>query len=98
MGAEILEIDRRLSRFDQRNTPAGLLCRYAAGRVKHFLSRQVLTLSGAVSLVVLEEAKSAMTSKEWSDKMIQWMKVKGCRVTCWSFRNLSRARHCKPAF
>ena len=34
MGAEILEIDRRLSRFDQRNTPAGLLCRYAAGRVK----------------------------------------------------------------
>ncbi|WP_197918627.1 ATP-binding protein [Thiosulfatihalobacter marinus] len=53
MGAEILEIDRRLSRFDQRNTPAGLLCRYAAGRVKHFLSRQVLTLSGAVSLVVL---------------------------------------------
>ncbi len=53
MGAEILEIDRRLSRFDQRNTPAGLFARYAAGRVKHFRSRQVLTLSGAASLVVL---------------------------------------------
>ncbi|WP_165610021.1 ATP-binding protein [Shimia aestuarii] len=53
MGAEILEIDRRLAHFDRRNTPVGLLERYAVGRVKHFLGRQVLTLTGALSLVIL---------------------------------------------
>lgn len=53
MGAEILEISRRLERFDDRNTPLGLLRRYANGRIKHFLGRQIMTLSGAVSLILL---------------------------------------------
>ncbi|PSL19124.1 hypothetical protein [Shimia abyssi] len=53
MGAEILEIDRRLQRFDRRHTPQGLLLRYANGRVRHFAARQFQTLTGAVSLFFL---------------------------------------------
>lgn len=53
MDSKVSEIDRRLDEFDQRNTPAGRLSRYASGRVKHFASRQILTLSGAATLVVL---------------------------------------------
>ncbi|MEP2534372.1 ATP-binding protein [Shimia sp.] len=53
MGAEILEIDRRLARFDRQNTAAGLLVRYAVGRVRHFVSRQFITLTGALFLILL---------------------------------------------
>ncbi len=53
MGAEILELSRALTQFDAQNTPRGLLDRYAKGRIRHFASRQLLTLSGAAALVVL---------------------------------------------
>ena len=53
MNTEISEIDHRLANFNRRYSPPGLLARYASGRVKHFLSRQILTLSGAITLVLL---------------------------------------------
>ncbi len=53
MTQDVPEIDRRLAGVDQRNGPVERLDRYAAGRVKHFASRQILTLTGAMALVVL---------------------------------------------
>ena len=53
MTTELADTDRRLAEFDQRYSPAGLLSRYAMGRTKHFLSRQILTLTGAIILVFL---------------------------------------------
>ncbi|WP_299349397.1 PAS domain-containing hybrid sensor histidine kinase/response regulator [uncultured Shimia sp.] len=53
MDTDLSEIDQRLVEFNRRNGPAGLLVRYATGRVKHFASRQILTLSGAITLVLL---------------------------------------------
>lgn len=53
MNTELSDIDQRLGAFNARNSPAGRLARYASGRVSHFASRQILTLSGAISLVVL---------------------------------------------
>ncbi len=53
MKTELSDIDSRLAEFDRRYSPPGLLIRYATGRVKHFLSRQILTLSGALTLVAL---------------------------------------------
>ncbi|MFY0659841.1 MAG: response regulator [Shimia sp.] len=50
MAAEIHELNRALEAFDRRNTPAGLLVRYARGRLRYFPSRQVLVLFGAVVL------------------------------------------------
>ncbi|SHK34619.1 PAS/PAC sensor hybrid histidine kinase [Shimia gijangensis] len=53
MDTNVSEIDRRLAAFDRRHDPVGRLSRYASGRVKHFASRQILTLSGAITLLVL---------------------------------------------
>ncbi|MCW9042573.1 MAG: ATP-binding protein [Pseudopelagicola sp.] len=53
MMSRVQEMERRLKDFDARHSPRGLLARYAVGRVKHFASRQILTLSGAVSLFFL---------------------------------------------
>lgn len=50
MAAEIHELNRALEAFDQRNTPAGLLVRYARGRLRYFLSRQALAVFGAMVL------------------------------------------------
>jgi len=50
MAAEIHELNRALEAFDRRNTPAGLLVRYARGRLRHFHSRQVLMLFGVAAL------------------------------------------------
>ncbi|MCH2067110.1 PAS domain-containing hybrid sensor histidine kinase/response regulator [Shimia sp.] len=50
MAAEIHELNRALEAFDRRNTPAGLLVRYARGRLRYFFSRQALTLFGAMIL------------------------------------------------
>ncbi|MCB4379690.1 hybrid sensor histidine kinase/response regulator, partial [Synechococcus sp. MU1644] len=50
MAAEIHELNRALEAFDRRNTPAGLLVRYARGRLRYFVSRQSLTLFGAMVL------------------------------------------------
>ncbi|SMP07863.1 hybrid sensor histidine kinase/response regulator [Shimia sagamensis] len=50
MAAEIHELNRALEAFDQRNTPEGLLLRYARGRLRHFFARQSLSLFGALIL------------------------------------------------
>ena len=42
-----------LADFDSANSPDGLMLRYASGRVTHFLSRQILTLSGTASLMLI---------------------------------------------
>lgn len=48
--------------FDARQTPKGLLLRYAQGRVASFLSRQALTLSGTVFLFFLVSPAVGMTA------------------------------------
>ncbi|MCT4608842.1 MAG: ATP-binding protein [Pelagimonas sp.] len=53
MGHEIDRLSRQLAEFDAQQTPAGLLVRYARGRVRRFATRQILTLSGGLSLGVL---------------------------------------------
>lgn len=50
MAAEIHELNRALEAFDRRSTPAGLLVRYARGRLRYFISRQSLTVFGALVL------------------------------------------------
>ncbi len=45
--------DAPLAAFDDANSATGLMRRYAAGRVSHFLSRQILTLSGTASLMLI---------------------------------------------
>jgi PAS domain S-box-containing protein len=52
MAAEIHEINRALEAFDRRNAPAGLLLRYARGRLRHRFSRLTLTLFGSVILAL----------------------------------------------
>lgn len=52
MAAEIHELNRALEAFDRRNAPAGLLLRYARGRLRHRLSRLTLTLFGSVILAL----------------------------------------------
>ncbi|WP_020040493.1 hybrid sensor histidine kinase/response regulator [Salipiger mucosus] len=42
-----------LAEFEARVSPAGRLERYARGRVRHFLSRQVATLAGSLALGLL---------------------------------------------
>ncbi|WP_435310968.1 response regulator [Primorskyibacter sedentarius] len=53
MPDSVLQSERQLAAFKARNSPEGLLIRYARGRVAFFLTRQVLTLSGALTLVIL---------------------------------------------
>jgi two-component system, sensor histidine kinase len=43
-----------LAAFEQRCSPDGLLLRYARGRVRGFVSRQLLTLLGTATLAALE--------------------------------------------
>jgi hypothetical protein len=50
MAAEIHELNRALEAFDKRNTPEGLLVRYARGRLRHFFARQSVSLFGALIL------------------------------------------------
>ncbi|MGB1207973.1 MAG: ATP-binding protein [Paracoccaceae bacterium] len=45
--------DDRLARFDDEHSIDGLLIRYGRGRLKHFLGRQVMTVLGTASLIVL---------------------------------------------
>ncbi|MEC8196817.1 MAG: hypothetical protein VX228_10955, partial [Pseudomonadota bacterium] len=52
MAAEIHELNRALEAFDRRNGPAGLLLRYARGRLRHRFSRLTLTLFGSVILAL----------------------------------------------
>ena len=53
MSDEIRDIERRQAEFDADHSPEGLLKRYAAGRVRHFPDRQVVTFSGALTLGLL---------------------------------------------
>ena len=53
MSDEIRDIERRQAEFDAEHSPEGLLKRYAAGRVRHFPGRQLVTLSGALTLGLL---------------------------------------------
>ncbi|WP_417603836.1 response regulator [Primorskyibacter flagellatus] len=55
MSQPVLHTERQLAAFDARNSPTGLLARYARGRVSHFVTRHWLTLSGAATLVVLSD-------------------------------------------
>ncbi len=48
--------EAQLAAFELRQTPAGLLARYARGRIGYFWARQSLTLIGALSLALMETA------------------------------------------
>ncbi|GAA6180865.1 hypothetical protein NBRC116594_23030 [Shimia sp. NS0008-38b] len=50
MAAEIHELNRALKEFDARNTAAGRLERYARGRLRHAMSRQLFVGLGAFVL------------------------------------------------
>ena len=54
MAADTLETERQLAEFDARNSPQGLIERYARARVSLFLWRQIMTLLGVTGLVLLE--------------------------------------------
>ncbi|MEC3860933.1 response regulator [Mesobacterium sp. TK19101] len=53
MPSDAQEIDDKISDFQHRNSRDGLFLRYARGRARHFLYRQVATVLGAVTLAVL---------------------------------------------
>ncbi|MDU8929438.1 ATP-binding protein [Alisedimentitalea sp. MJ-SS2] len=53
MAADVQEIERQLAEFDARNSPAGLLERYARARVRLFWWRQIMTVLGVVGLAIL---------------------------------------------
>ena len=42
-----------LARFEAENSPEGLLRRYARGRVRHFVPRQIATVAGSLALALL---------------------------------------------
>lgn len=48
-----MEASRESEEFEADQSPRGRFRRYAGGRISHFKSRQILTLTGAVSLVFL---------------------------------------------
>ncbi len=45
--------DQSLAIFELRNSPEGLLKRYARGRVRHFVARQIATVGGSIALGML---------------------------------------------
>ncbi|MBR9837499.1 MAG: response regulator [Rhodobacteraceae bacterium] len=49
-----------LAAFEVRNSPEGLLRRYARGRVRHFAARQIATVSGAIALWMLVSPGAAL--------------------------------------
>ena len=49
-----------LAAFEVRNSPEGLLRRYARGRVRHFAARQIATVSGAIALWLLVSPRAAL--------------------------------------
>ncbi|MDQ2095633.1 PAS domain-containing hybrid sensor histidine kinase/response regulator [Rhodalgimonas zhirmunskyi] len=60
MPSETAILEERLAHFDWRNTPEGLVQRYALGRVRYFGARQVLALVGTVVLFVLDSPISGL--------------------------------------
>ena len=54
MALSFLSSDAKAEEFEARQSPVGLLERYARGRVAYFRSRQALTLIGALTLAFLE--------------------------------------------
>jgi len=53
MPSDQQEIDVKISEFQHRNSRDGLFLRYARGRTRHFLYRQVATVLGGATLAVL---------------------------------------------
>ncbi len=53
MSGEIEELQLALEDFDSRHTDAGLLLRYARGRIQNILARQALVILGSLALAVM---------------------------------------------
>ncbi|MGR3501960.1 response regulator [Pseudaestuariivita sp.] len=73
-----------LAEFDRANSPDGLMWRYAAGRVAHFLSRQILTVSGTMSLMLI--------AAPWVGIFAVLTALIGEAVDCLILRNLPKWR------
>lgn len=53
MSGDIDQLQMALKDFDSRNTDAGLLLRYARGRIRNILTRQALVILGSLALAVM---------------------------------------------
>ncbi|TNF20056.1 MAG: PAS domain-containing hybrid sensor histidine kinase/response regulator [Rhodobacteraceae bacterium] len=51
--SDLRDSDRQLAEFEHGHSAEGLFLRYARGRITHFWHRQLMTLSGAVTLALL---------------------------------------------
>ena len=53
-----------LARFEAENSPEGLLRRYARGRVRHFVPRQIATVAGSLALALLVSLEEGQGSEQ----------------------------------
>lgn len=79
-----------LAEFERRNDPAGLLRRYARGRVMYFGSRQILTVSGGILLMLMNSPLSGLAA------MV--LALTGDAVDCLYLRGLPRRLAAGHAF